>query len=111
METIACPACQFQLNQGWYFCPNCGKALKDKVPVVTVGKQIIIYLVSFFLAPLGLGWGLKYVRSKDTNVRLIGVMSIILTVVSVVGILILFKSFADQYSKMLNDMSRGLYTP
>lgn len=83
--------------------------LRDKVPVISAGKQIIIYLVSFFLAPLGLGWGLKYVRSKDMNVRLIGVAAIVLTTVSIVLVLALFKSYADQYSKMLENFGIGKY--
>lgn len=97
--------------QDWYFCPNCGKVLKDKVPVITISKQIIIYLVSFFLAPLGLGWGFKYVRSKDTKVRIIGIISILLTAASIILMFVVFNSYLDKYSKMLNNMGSGIYQP
>lgn len=109
VQPYPCPVCQSQLNADWYFCPNCGKILKDKVPVITVSKQILIYLVSFFFAPLGLGWGFKYARSSDTKVRIIGIVSILLTVASLIGMALLFKSFAEQYSRMLNEVGAGLY--
>lgn len=104
-----CPSCQQEIQPDWYFCPNCAKALKEKVPEISVGKQILIYLVSFFLAPFGLGWGLKYVRSKNTRVRLIGTVAIILTAVSIFLMFTIFKSYVDQYSKMLNNFEMGKY--
>lgn len=107
MQTTACPTCQYQLNPEWYFCPNCGKQLKEKVPVITIGKQITIYLVSFFLAPLGLGWGFKYIRSKDPSVRMVGVAAIVLTAVSIAAIIVTFKSFSDQYARILDSMTNG----
>lgn len=81
----------------------------EKIPVITVWKQIFIYLVSFFLAPLGLGWGFAYIRSKDLKVRIVGLIAITLTVISVVLLFYSFKSFADQYGKILNNLGGGLY--
>ncbi|MBP6044935.1 MAG: zinc ribbon domain-containing protein [Microgenomates group bacterium] len=109
MQTTPCSTCKFQISSEWFFCPNCGKQLKEKVPVITVWKQILIYLVSFFLAPLGLGWGFKYIRSTDLKVRIVGLVAIFLTVVSVILLFYTFKSFADQYGKVLNNLGGGLY--
>ncbi|MFA6533261.1 MAG: hypothetical protein WCT22_04680, partial [Patescibacteria group bacterium] len=95
---------QFKIQSDWFFCPNCSKELKEKVPEVSIAKQILIYFVSFFLAPLGLGWGLKYVRSTDNKVKTIGIISIALTVLSIVLISMVFKGFIDQYTKLLNNI-------
>ena len=103
-NSLLCPVCQFKIQSDWFFCPNCGKGLKEKPLVISIGKQIIIYLVSFFLTPLGLGWGLKYVRSTDKKVKTIGIISIVLTVLSIILISMVFKSFIDQYSKVLNNL-------
>jgi len=71
---------------------------------MSISKQILIYLVSFFLAPLGLGWGVKYIRSKDSKVKAIGVVAILLTVLAIIIMFVLFKSVADQYVKTLNNL-------
>lgn len=103
-NSLLCLACQFKVQDDWFFCPNCSRNLKEKPLVISIGKQIIIYFVSFFLTPLGLGWGLKYVRSTDKKVKAIGIISIILTVLSIFLISMVFKNFIDQYSKALNNL-------
>ena len=101
---LLCPSCQFKVQEDWFFCPNCAKELKEKIPEISIGKQILIYSVSFFLSPLGLGWGLKYIRSNDNKTKTIGIISIVLTVLSIILMSIAFKSFIDQYSKVLNNL-------
>lgn len=103
-NTLLCPACQFKTQNDWFFCPNCAKELKEKIPVISIPKQILIYSVSFFLSPLGLGWGLKYVRSKDNKIKIIGIISIVLTVLSIILMAFAFKNFIDQYSKIFNNI-------
>lgn len=103
-NTLLCPACQFKTQSDWFFCPNCAKELKEKIPVISISKQILIYSVSFFLSPLGLGWGLKYVRFKDRKIKTIGIISIVLTVLSIILMIGAFKSFIDQYAKILNNL-------
>ncbi len=99
-----CPVCQFKIQEDWFFCPNCGRNLKEKVPKISIAKQILIYFVSFFLTPLGLGWGLKYVKSTDKQVKTIGIISITLTVLSIILISMAFKGFIDQYIKLINNI-------
>lgn len=103
-SNLLCPTCQYKTLPDWYFCPNCGKNLKEAPLDVSIGKQILIYSVSFFLTPLGLGWGLKYVKSKDNKIKTIGIISIVLTVISIIFMMIASKSFIDQYTKMLNNI-------
>jgi hypothetical protein len=77
------------------------------LPSTSVGKQMVIYLVSFLLPPLGLGWGFKYVRHHDESVKRIGKIAIILTIVSIILTLWISKSFMDSYSKTLNSIGGG----
>ena len=98
-----CEKCKYQIQPEWYFCPNCGKVLKEKPISISIRKQILIYLVSFFLAPLGLGWGIKYIRYKDNKVRLVGLIAILLTIISLGLLILTFKNIMDQYPKLLNN--------
>lgn len=92
------------LQPEWYFCPNCGESQKEKVPDISFFKQITIYLVSFFLAPLGLIWGIKYAKYDDKKTKLVGILSIVLTILSLIFMVLVFKGFIDQYAKTLNSM-------
>jgi len=103
-NNLLCPTCRFKTQSEWFFCPNCGKELKEKIPVISIPKQILIYSVSFFLTPLGLGWGLKYVRSKDSKIKTVGIISIVLTILAIILMIGVLKSFIDQYSKILNNL-------
>jgi hypothetical protein len=81
MQSV-CPFCNFVIidPENSFFCPNCGKQLKEKP--ITVLKQIGIYALSFFLPPLGLFPGIKYLFVKNTKVKIIGLVAIILTIIS-----------------------------
>ncbi len=103
-EVNNCPNCSYQLMPEWFFCPNCGKVLKEKPITISLFKQVLIYLVSFFLAPLGMAWGLKYIRSKNVKTKIVGIICILLTVVSVSFMIYAYKNFMDQYMKTLNSI-------
>ena len=105
MENNICQVCHSPLQLTWFYCPNCGKNLKEKPIEISLIKQIFIYLVSFFLAPLGLGWGFKYIKSNDEKVRMVGIISILLTVISIVIMIFVFKGVFDQYAKLLNSIN------
>jgi hypothetical protein len=83
METVvqSCPYCSYPIIEAFYFCPNCGKSLKPQP--ISVFKQIGIYLISILLPPLGLWPGIKYLRQKNKKAKIIGLIAIILTLVSV----------------------------
>lgn len=79
-----CPYCHFPLISAGHFCPNCGKPISQKPISTSLPKQITIYLVSFFLPPLGLWWGVKYLRQDDEQAKRIGLIAILLTIISIV---------------------------
>jgi hypothetical protein len=76
-------------------------------PATSVPRQIIVYLISFFLAPFGLWYAYKYLKQDDRKSKTIGTVVIALTIVSItisiwaaVG---LFNS-ASQYFDSLPDL-------
>jgi uncharacterized membrane protein YqaE (UPF0057 family) len=77
-----CPSCHFVIADPlhYYFCPNCGKLLKE--PSATLAKQLGVYALSIFLPPLGLWPGIKYLMSSDPTNKRVGIIAIILTVVA-----------------------------
>ncbi|PIY69543.1 hypothetical protein COY90_00095 [Candidatus Roizmanbacteria bacterium CG_4_10_14_0_8_um_filter_39_9] len=103
-DTNICSTCHAMLQPEWYFCPHCGKPSKEQIPNISFFKQMLIYFVSFFLAPLGLMWGIKFVKYNDQKVRIVGIIAIILTVLSFILMAIKFKGFMDQYRGVINNI-------
>jgi hypothetical protein len=85
VETISstqqlCPFCSSPIDSTAFFCPVCGKKLKEKPLATGIWTQIGIYLVSVLLPPLFIGWTIKYLKSSDPKAKQVGVISLILTV-------------------------------
>jgi len=104
-----CSVCNQSIQVIWNFCPNCGNTLRAKPLSTSLMRQLVIYAISFFLPPFGLGYAFKYLKQKDNKVRIVGVIAIILTVISLASIVITFKVFMDYYSKLLNSIGTGHY--
>jgi len=81
LETF-CPSCKSVITADAFFCPNCGKQLKDKPLAITLWKQAVVYAVSIFIPPFGLIYAWKYLKQHDTKSKIIGFVAIILTVIS-----------------------------
>ena len=105
-----CPTCKASTKPEWYFCPQCGKVLQEKPIHLTAGKQLLIYLVSFFLAPFGLVWGIKYVRNKDRKVKVVGIICIFLTIFALTITVGAYSVIMGKYTRMLNNLSTGKYS-
>ena len=83
-ETIICPKCGSMVPASAYFCPQCGKPLKAKPISTSFSKQVLVYLVSFFLPPFGLTYTWQYYKQGDEKSKEIALFSLILTIVSVI---------------------------
>jgi hypothetical protein len=104
---LTCKYCQGNIDLTEYFCPHCGKKLKDPPLSTTLGRQIYIYLFSLLLPPLGIWPAIRYLRQGDEKSKKIGITALILTVISVVvtsWITVgLINSINKQFSTQLND--------
>jgi hypothetical protein len=80
---IFCPSCNAQIAPPANFCSNCGKKLRTAPLATSVFRQILVYLISFFLAPIGLWYAWKYLRQPDRKSKIIGAVAIALTLVAV----------------------------
>lgn len=107
---LICPKCQLPILAEFYYCPNCGKQLHFKPISVSIAKQIGVYLLSFFLPPFGLYPGIKYIRQGDVKTKMVGWIAVILTIVSVVITIYIFQNFMQEYSRTLDQITKGQFT-
>lgn len=73
---------------------------------ITVGKQVIIYLVSFFLPPFGLIWAFKYLKADDEKAKKIGWIAVALTIVSLIINFWLLKIFFDSIPRLIDSQMK-----
>ena len=109
-QTI-CRHCKFNISPSDYFCPDCGKKIRDKPLSTGLVKQILVYSLSFFLPPLGLWPAIKYLRQPDKKSKYIGWVAIILTAISTVITVYVSIGFMNSFYSQLNSqliMYKGL---
>ena len=105
MESIIqkqCPKCKAKVSEVANFCFNCGYCLKFRQEDTSVLKQILIYFVSFFLAPFGLVYAFKYLKQSDKKSRIIGIISLMLTVFAIIAVISIAKEYVRQTYDALN---------
>lgn len=98
-----CPFCHVVTFPNNYFCPNCGKKLREKPFSTSVLSQIGIYLLSVLLPPLGLWPAFRYLRQKDEKAKIVGLVALVLTVLSTVVTLWLAIQIMVSVNKNINE--------
>jgi uncharacterized transporter YbjL len=106
-QIVKCPRCKIIVSENDYFCRNCGLALKSRLEDTSILKQILIYFVSFFLAPFGLGYTFSYLRRSDKKSKIIGAVSLILTILAIIVIIYLGYMYIKQKYGQLNLINNG----
>ena len=105
MENVVCPKCHIAVKGTDFFCFNCGANLKPKPLNTTLPYQLLLYLGSIFLPPLGIIWGIRYLREVNTTSKIIGIILIILTLISLIVAIVLsiniINSVNSQVTKQL----------
>jgi hypothetical protein len=102
MDQKFCPKCRSVILPNTNFCPSCGFKVKDPAVVMTLTKQVGLYLVSFLLPPLGLWPGIKYLKNPDEKIRHVGLIAIFLTVFSIIISIWAYVGFIKTINKTLN---------
>ena len=83
-EALICPQCHQPITPTEYFCPNCGKKIRSPPPTTTPIGLLILGLKTLLLPPLGLYWGYLYLRQPDQKSKLVGFLTIAVTIVETV---------------------------
>jgi hypothetical protein len=81
MEPI-CPQCHVVVRASDFFCYNCGKNLKPKLLSTGLATEIMYYVGSFLLPPLGYWWGIRYLKQDGAAGKRIGILCMIFTTIS-----------------------------
>lgn len=86
-------------------------APKEKPPSTTITSQILVYLLSALLPPLGVWPAIKYLHQEDSKSKKIGLTALLLTIVSTIITIWLTIGFINSFTKELNrqlDLYQGI---
>lgn len=104
-----CPKCHVPVGISDFFCRNCGQNLKPTPPSTTLTAQIELYGKSLLLPPLGFIWGFKYLRQPDTKSKLVGLITIVMTIAVLIFIVVstvkLINTVNEQVNSQLEQMA------
>ncbi|MDE2001793.1 MAG: zinc ribbon domain-containing protein [Patescibacteria group bacterium] len=107
---MQCSKCKAEVLPEYYFCPNCGKKLREKPIATSALMQIGVYLVCIFLPPLGLYYTYRYFKLGTRDGVIIAWVTIILTVASLWISWVLLQDVWNTYTQYLNAYTGlGLY--
>ncbi|OHB21813.1 MAG: hypothetical protein A2939_01805 [Parcubacteria group bacterium RIFCSPLOWO2_01_FULL_48_18] len=83
---------------------QCGVKLKEPPIATSAKKQMVIYFISFLLAPFGLGYVVKYLKQSDPKARKIGITALILTILAIALMMWTSKIFLGSYYGPMNTL-------
>ncbi|HJX46005.1 MAG TPA: hypothetical protein VJ399_02465, partial [Patescibacteria group bacterium] len=86
----------------------CGKNLKPEPPSTSLTRQIVIYLESFFLPPYGIVIGIRYLRQGDSKSKTVGIISIVLTILSLLVLIKLTFDLIDIVNSQVNNQLQNM---
>lgn len=101
---IVCPVCHTSVRPTDYFCFNCGKNLHPAPPSTTIEKQLMIYIGSFLLPPMGVIWGFPYLRASDTKSKTVGYIAVAITVVTIIIYAVWINKIMSGVSQQMNQV-------
>jgi hypothetical protein len=104
VSTLQCPRCNKPITADANYCAYCGRPLKDGALSISVSRQVVIYLISFFLAPFGLGYVWKYFKQGDSKSKEIALIALILTVAAIIVMFWTTSAFMSSYVEQLNGL-------
>ncbi|OGK13969.1 hypothetical protein A3A93_04975 [Candidatus Roizmanbacteria bacterium RIFCSPLOWO2_01_FULL_38_12] len=99
----ACPKCHSLVRPTDYFCYNCGTNLKPKPLNTSIFMQLVLYVGSVVLVPFGIIWGWRYLRQPFTKSKIVGSITIIITIISTIIITIYSINLINDVQRQVNE--------
>lgn len=97
-----CKSCHNPLSSTYFFCPYCGRKVKEPPPSTSFGKQLGLYLFAVLVPPFGLIPGIKYMNQPDDKSKVIGLITILLTAFSLMAAIYYGVIFWQYFVNLLN---------
>ncbi len=99
-----CKFCKSPVQENFYFCPNCGKKIKEPPFKFSLGKSITIIVVAILIPPFGIIPGVKYFLKDDRRAQFVGLITIAVTIIATGLMLIITSRVLNYYKDAYNQV-------
>jgi hypothetical protein len=82
---VDCPFCNNKIEAKAFYCPVCGKKVREKPLSTSFGPVFLIFFLCVFLPPFNIGKTIKYMRSPDPKAKKIGLISLAVMFITLIG--------------------------
>jgi hypothetical protein len=103
-----CPQCHATVGPADYFCANCGKSLRAKPLPTSITTEIMYYIGSLVLPPLGYWWGIKYLKQTDAASKRIGILCMLFTTISLIVTSVWIVDYINKINATVGNQLNGL---
>lgn len=108
VTSAVCPSCHVAVKPTDYFCGNCGKNLHPVPLGTTVVDLAKLYLGSVFLAPMGIFWGMRYLREKEDKSKIVGIVAMLLSVLTLIIAIQYTVTFMNTINSQVGKQLQGI---
>lgn len=98
-----CRFCTAPVAIDAFFCPTCGKKLKEPPFTFSWARFIGNLTLTILLPPLGIFPGIKHLKKDDQKAKILGAIYIVVTIIVTVVMIKVFYDFINSTNKMLNE--------
>lgn len=102
-----CKYCGKPVVAEQYFCPFCGKKLKNPPVSMSLRSLVWLFVLSTILPPLGIGLTIRYIKAEDEKAKRIGWISLIVTAIAVVVMVLLSISAMNSATQQINSQMQN----
>lgn len=111
----SCKYCKSPTQESFYFCPNCGKKIKEPPFKFSLAKSITIIVAAILIPPFGIIPGVKYFLKDDRRAQFVGLITIAVTIIAT-GLMVIVTSrvlnyYKEAYSQVMQIQSSLNATP
>ncbi len=99
-----CKFCKSAVQESFYFCPNCGKKIKEPPFKFSLAKSITIIVAAFLIPPFGIIPGIRYFLKDDKRAQFVGVITIAVTILATGLMIVVTMRVVNYYKESYNQI-------
>lgn len=104
---LTCKYCHLPVTLQDFYCPHCGKKLKDKPVSTDLWPLVWLFVLSTLLPPLGIGLTIRYIKSEDQKAKSIGWISLMVTGLALIAAVYASKAILDVINSQVSSQMQN----
>lgn len=104
-QVLKCHKCNTPINENFFFCPICGVKIKEPPFKFSWTRFTGNVLIAILVPPLGLLPGIKHIKMKERNAKLLGILYILLTIIATIFMIWIIADYVKTLNETINQIN------